>query len=86
MQFGIGGALGGGGYALGVYNGNYKWNTGAFLGNVATGALIGGSFGAAGAIASGGAKFIPSLTNMGANVWRFNSFSLNSGVNTIWRR
>ena len=82
----VGAAVGGGGFALGVWRGNHAWNTGRFLGNVATGAVIGGSFGAAGAAASGGARFIPSLTNAGANIWRFNSVTLNSGVNRIWRR
>jgi len=82
FQFAIGGA----GYALGVYRGNYSWNTGRFLGNVGTGALIGGTFGAAGAIASGGARFIPSLTNAGANIWRFNSATANFGANNAWRR
>ncbi len=86
LQFGIGGAIGGAGYAWGVYRGNYSWNTSRFLGNVATGAVIGGTFGAAGAIASGGAMFIPSLTNAGANIWRFNSAAANFGVNNIWRR
>ena len=86
VQFGIGGALGGAGYAWGVYRGNYAWNTRNFIGNVGTGALIGGTFGAAGAIASGGARFIPSLTNAGANIWRFNSATANWGVNHGWRR
>jgi hypothetical protein len=86
VQFGIGGALGGAGYAWGVYQGNYAWNTRNFIGNVGTGALIGGTFGAAGAIASGGARFIPSLTNAGANIWRFNSATANWGVNHVWRR
>ncbi len=82
----VGGIAGGGLYAVGVYRGQYDWNTGRFLGNVGTGALIGGTFGAAGAIASGGARFIPSLTNLGANVWRFNGAAANTGVNNIWRR
>jgi hypothetical protein len=86
LQFGIGGLLGGAGYGWGVYRGSYSWNTSSFLGNVGTGALIGGTFGAAGAIASGGARFIPSLTNAGANIWRFNSAATNFGVNNIWRR
>jgi hypothetical protein len=86
VQFGIGGALGGAGYTWGVYRGNYAWNTRNFIGNVGTGALIGGTFGAAGAIASGGARFVPSLTNAGANIWRFNSATANWGVNHGWRR
>ena len=86
VQFGIGGALGGAGYAWGVYRGNYAWNTRSFWGNVGTGAVIGGTFGAAGAIASGGARFVPSLTNSGANIWRFNSATTNWGVNHGWRR
>lgn len=86
VQFGIGGALGAAGYGWGVYRGNYAWNTRNFIGNVGTGALIGGTFGAAGAIASGGARFIPSLTNAGANIWRFNSATANWGVNHVWRR
>lgn len=86
LQFAIGAGLGGAGYAYGVYKGNYAWNTGNFIGNVGTGALIGGTFGAAGAIASGGARFIPSLTNAGANIWRFNSATANWGVNNVWRR
>ena len=86
VQFGLGGAIGGGMYAWGVYQGNYSWNTSRFLGNVGTGALIGGTFGAAGAIASGGASFIPSLTNAGANIWRFNSATANWGANQAWRR
>ena len=86
LQFGIGGAFGGAGYAWGVYRGNYSWNTSRFLGNVATGAVIGGTFGAAGALASGGARFIPSLTNAGANIWRLNSATANFGVNNIWQR
>lgn len=81
-----GGVIGGAMYYRGVYNGSYAWNTGRFLGNVATGALIGGTFGAAGAMASGGARFIPSLTNAGANIWRFNSATTNWSVNQIWRR
>lgn len=82
----IGGLAGGAGYAWGVYRGHYKWDNAKFAGNVASGAVIGGSFGTAGAIASGGAKFIPSLTNAGANVWRFNSAVANNGANRAWRR
>lgn len=81
------GALGGGiGYAWGVYKGNYRWSNAKFAGNIATGAAIGASFGTAGYIASGGAKFIPSLTNTGANIWRANRAIANSGNNVIWRR
>ena len=40
VQFGIGGALGGAGYAWGVYRGNYAWNTRNFIGNVGTGADV----------------------------------------------
>ena len=80
-----GGAVGGVGYAIGAYNGNHEWSTTSFVGNVATGALIGSTFGAAGYMASVGASFISSLTNAGANVWRFNSFTANQGVNQIWR-
>lgn len=86
VQFAIGGAIGGAGYAWGAYRGNYAWNTGKFIGNVGTGALIGGTFGAVGAMASGGARFVPSLTNVGANVWRMNSAIANWGVNHGWRR
>ena len=82
----FGGFVGGAGYAWSVYRGNTTWNTGRFLGNVGTGALIGGTFGAAGAAASGGARFIPSLTNAGANIWRFNSAAANFGPNLGWRR
>jgi hypothetical protein len=81
-----GGILGGLSYSYGYYNGNYAWNNARFTGNIATGALIGGTFGAAGAIASGGAKLIPSLTNIGANLWRANSFGMNYGVNRGWQR
>ncbi|WP_165087858.1 class IIb bacteriocin, lactobin A/cerein 7B family [Neisseria yangbaofengii] len=82
----IGGLAGGAGYAWGAYRGHYKWDNAKFAGNVASGAVIGGSFGTAGAIASGGAKFIPSLTNAGANVWRVNSAIANNGANRVWRR
>lgn len=74
-----GGVMGGAGYAYGYYNGNYNWSNSRFLGNVGTGVVIGATFGQAGALAGGG-------FSLGANVWRFNSFSLNQGVNTIWRR
>ena len=86
MGAAFGGAWQGANYAYGVYKGNYKWNHARFAGNVATGAIIGGSFGAAGHIASGGAKFIPSLTNAGANIWRGNSAVANWGANHAWRR
>jgi hypothetical protein len=81
----LGGIVGGAGYGYGAFCGNYAWNNRDFIGNVGSGALIGGTFGAAGAIASGGARFIPSLTNAGANIWRFNSSMANWGVNNIWR-
>lgn len=71
----VGGVSGGAMYSYGVWRGNYQWNTTRFLGNVGTGALIGGTFGAA---AGGG-------LSLGANVWRVNSVSANFGVNTIWR-
>lgn len=89
MNFGtaaFGGIVGGAGFAWGVHRGIHTWNTSRFLGNVGTGALIGGTFGAAGAFASGGARFIPSLTNTGANIWRFNSAVANFGPNLAWRR
>lgn len=86
VQFAIGGAIGAAGYGWGYYRGNYAWNTASFLGNVGTGALIGGGFGALGSLASGGARFIPSLTNAGANIWRFNSAAANFGANRGWRR
>lgn len=76
---GLGAAAGGIGYTYGWARGNYKWSNVKFAGNVTTGAVIGGTFGAAGAAAGGG------LT-VGANAWRFNSFALNSGVNKAWRR
>ena len=76
---GLGAAAGGIGYTYGWARGNYKWSNAKFAGNVTTGAVIGGTFGAAGAAAGGG------LT-VGANAWRFNSFALNSGVNKAWRR
>lgn len=82
----FGGFVGGAGFALSVHRGNSTWNTGRFLGNVGTGALIGGTFGAAGAAASGGARFIPSLRNAGANIWRFNGAAANFGPNLGWRR
>lgn len=72
-------------YAYGVWAGNYKWDTKKFVGNVVSGAVIGGLTSGAGAIASGGAKFIPSLTNAGANVWRANSVIANYGANQIFR-
>ena len=73
-------------YAWGVYQGHYKWDNAKFADNVATGAVIDASFGTAGAIASGGVKFIPSLTNAGANIWRVNSTLANNGANRVWRR
>ena len=76
---GIGAIVGGGGYAYGVWKGRYGWDTGAFAGNVATGALAGATFGGAGALAGGG-------WSAGANIWRFNSFAFNSGMNRFWRR
>ena len=76
---GLGAAAGGIGYTYGWARGNYKWSNAKFAGNVTTGTVIGGTFGAAGAAAGGG------LT-VGANAWRFNSFALNSGVNKAWRR
>lgn len=82
----VGGTLSGASYAYGAYKGHYQWNTGKFLGNVATGAVIGTFTGGAGHLASGGAKFIPSLTNTGANIWRLNGASLNWGVGHAWRR
>ncbi|MCR0012455.1 hypothetical protein ACWB3A_09780 [Acinetobacter baumannii] len=75
----VGGISGGAMYSYGVWRGNYQWNTTRFLGNVGTGAVIGGTFGAAGAAAGGG-------LSVGANVWRVNSFSTNFGANSIWRR
>lgn len=83
---GLGAVVGGAGYSYGVLNGSYKWSTNRFLGNVATGAVIGGSFGTAGSIASGGARLVPSLTNAGANIWRANTVSANWGVNQAWRQ
>lgn len=82
----VGGIWGGSGYAWGAYRGHYKWDNAKFAGNVATGAVIGASFGTAGAIASGEVKFIPSLTNAGANIWRVNSTLANNGANRVWRR
>ncbi len=79
VNIALGGALGGIGYGYAVYAGNYNWNTAKFAGNVATGALIGGTFGAAGALAGGG-------LSLGANVWRANSFLANFGVNLGWRQ
>lgn len=81
-----GGIWGGAGYSWCAYRGHYKWDNAKFAGNVATGAVIGASFGTAGAIASGGVKFIPSLTNAGANIWRVNSTLANNGANRVWRR
>ncbi|PCN59278.1 hypothetical protein CF596_14085 (plasmid) [Acinetobacter sp. YT-02] len=75
----VGGLSGGAMYSYGVWKGNYQWNTNRFLGNVGTGAVIGGTFGAAGAAAGGG-------LSAGANIWRVNSFSTNFGANSIWRR
>lgn len=82
----FGAAVGGAGYAYGVYKGNYQWDNRKFAGNVASGAVIGTLTGGAGFIASGGAKFIPSLTNAGANIWRANGAIANTGVSTAWRR
>lgn len=79
MGAGLGAAVGGVGYAYGWARGKYHWSNAKFVGNVTTGAVIGGAFGAAGAAAGGG------LT-VGANAWRFNSFALSSGVNKAWRR
>lgn len=78
VNWAVGGAIGGAGYAYGAYRGNYPWNTSSFIGNVGTGALIGGTFGALGAAAGGG-------LSAGANIWRANSFIGNTGVNYIWR-
>lgn len=86
IQFAVGGAIGAATYGWGYYRGQYDWNTTRFLGNVGSGALIGGTFGALGGLASGGARFIPSLTNAGANIWRFNSLTANFGANQYWRR
>ena len=75
-----GGLIGGLGYTYGWYKGNYSWNNTRFAGSVGTGALIGGTFGAAGAAAGGG-------LSAGANIWRVNSFNVNYfGFNRIWRR
>ncbi|OBX50025.1 hypothetical protein [Moraxella nonliquefaciens] len=82
----FGAAVGGVGYAYGAYKGNYQWDNRKFASNVASGAVIGTLTGGAGFIASGGAKFIPSLTNAGANIWRANGAIVNTGVNTAWRR
>lgn len=82
----FGAAVGGAGYAYGAYKGNYQWDNRKFASNVASGAVIGTLTGGAGFIASGGAKFIPSLTNAGANIWRANGAIVNTGVNTAWRR
>ena len=79
VNWGLGGLIGGAGYAYGAYRGNYSWNTTQFLGNIGTGALIGGTFGAAGAAAGGG-------MSLGANLWRANGFGMNYGVNLGWRR
>ena len=75
----LGGTIGGAGYTYGWARGNYQWSNAKFAGNVATGALVGGTFGAAGAAAGGG-------MTVGANIWRLNSVALNSGVNKAWRR
>nr|VFK41571.1 MAG: hypothetical protein BECKTC1821E_GA0114239_101216 [Candidatus Kentron sp. TC] len=86
VQFAIGGVFGGAGYAWGVYRGNYSWNTMDFVGNVATGSLIGGTFGTLGKIASGGVGFVSGLTNTWVNLGRANSFLYNGAVNKHWRR
>lgn len=82
---GIGAGISGVTYAYGAWKGDYKWDNKKFAGNVASGAVIGGLTGGAGAIASGGAKFIPSLTNAGANVWRANGAIANYGANKVFR-
>lgn len=48
---GLEAVAGGAGYIYGWARGNYSWNNVKFVGNVATGAVIGGTFGAAGAAA-----------------------------------
>ena len=76
---GLGAAVGAAGYTYGWARGNYNWSNAKFAGNVGTGAVIGGTFGAAGAAAGGG-------MSVGANAWRLNSFSLNYGLNKAWSR
>jgi len=73
-----GGVLGGGGYAWGAMRGHYPFSPGQFIGNTATGAFFGATFGAAGALAGGG-------MSAGANIWRANSAAANWGANHIWR-
>jgi len=75
----LGAGSGAFGYGLGVWQKHYDWDTQMFIGNVTTGAITGAGFGIIGAAAGGG-------YTVGANLWRFNNFSLNFGVNSYWRR
>ena len=81
----IGGGLSGLGYALGVYQGNYAWNTRNFIGNVGTGALIGAGAGQLRFLASG-ISGIRNFATPGGAIWAANSAIANWGVNHIWRR
>lgn len=79
VNFAIGGAFGGAGYIGSWAYGNKPWSNARFIGNIGTGALVGGTFGLAGAAAGGG-------WTVGANIWRFNNLAVQSGINPIWRR
>lgn len=74
----ISAAVGGGGYMLGVNQGKYPYSTRGLVGNVATGAIIGGATGGLGAAAGGG-------FSAGANIWRANDAIGNFSANRVWR-
>lgn len=57
----------------------YDWDTGDFIGNIATGMIIGAGTGAASVVAGGG-------LSLGANLWRIDGAMLNFGTDMIWQR
>ena len=83
---GLGGAAWqGANYAWGAYRGNYAWNTNRFIGNVASGAMIGAGAGQLRFLASG-VTGIRNLATPGGAIWAANGATMNWGVNHIWRR
>jgi len=75
---GVGGVTQGVGFIGGVVMGNHAWNSRRFAGNVATGALIGASFGPALHFVRG--------SQLGTRIWQFNVNTANSGFNLAWHR
>jgi len=81
----VGGAWQGATFAWGAHRGHHQWNTSRFVGNVATGALIGAGAGHMRFVSSGIAG-IRNLRTPGGAIWAGNAAVANTGANFIWRR